>query len=272
MTTLLSAAKYAKIFSIGLQNTVVYRWNFLLRMTFEMVPLIGTVYLWRALFKTRGQPIGGYEFQSMVYYFLLTLFASNLTTPTEDEWQIASDIREGQINALLSKPLDYLGYRVCLFLGYRAIYTAVTLPLVALLLVVFRSDVTLPQHAITWLWTAISLAMAAFLQFFVAYAIAMLAFWILEISTVVFIVFSFEYFLSGHMFPLDLAPAWLRGVLEWLPFTYELFFPVAIFLEKVQHAALYEGLAIQTGWMLATGALGRLMWAKGLRHYGAVGG
>jgi ABC-2 type transport system permease protein len=43
-------AKYAKIFSVGLQNTVVYRWNFVLRTVFEVVPLIGTVYLWRALF------------------------------------------------------------------------------------------------------------------------------------------------------------------------------------------------------------------------------
>jgi ABC-2 type transport system permease protein len=265
-------AKYAKIFSIGLQNTVVYRWNFIMRTVFEVVPLIGTVFLWRAIFATRGKPIEGYEFQSMVYYFLLTVLAGNLTTPTEDEWQIAADIREGQINALLSKPLDYLCYRICLFLGYRAIYTAFTLPMVVILFAFFHSYVTVPQHAITWLWTGLSLAMAAFLQFFVAYAIAMLAFWILEISTIVFIVFSFEYFLSGHMFPLDLAPAWLLGILNWLPFTYELFFPVAIFLEKVQHAALYKGLAIQAGWMLVAFAGARLLWARGLRHYGAVGG
>jgi ABC-2 type transport system permease protein len=265
-------AKYAKIFSIGLQNTVVYRWNFLLRSLFEVVPLLGTVYLWRALFASRGQPIGGYEFQSMVYYFLLTLLAGNLTTPTDDEWQIAADIREGQLNALLSKPLDYLSYRVCLFLGYRAIYAAVTLPFAVLLLICFHSYVTIPQHAITWLWTAISLGMAAFLQFFLAYAIAMLAFWILEISTIVFIVFSFEYFLSGHMFPLDLAPGGVRSVLEWLPFTYELFFPVAVFLEKVQRLDLYQGLAIQAGWMVAAWGLGRLLWTRGVRRYGAFGG
>jgi ABC-2 type transport system permease protein len=268
----MAITKYAKIFSIGLQNTVVYRWNFLLRALFEVVPLVGTVYLWRAIFRTRGQGIGGYEYQSMVYYFLLTILAGNLTTPTDDEWQIATDIREGQINALLSKPLDYLNYRVCLFLGYRAIYTAVTLPFVILLLVCFHSYVTVPQHVVTWLWTALSLAMAAFLQFFVAYAIAMLAFWILEISTVVFIVFSFEYFLSGHMFPLDLAPGSLRAVFEWLPFTYELFFPVAVFLEKIQHAALYRGLVIQAVWVFAAWGAGRLMWSRGLRHYGAVGG
>jgi ABC-2 type transport system permease protein len=265
-------AKYAKIFDIGLQNTVVYRWNFLLRTVFGIVPLIGAVYLWRALFASRGAPIAGYEFGSMVYYFLLIILAENLITPTEDEWQIAADIRDGQINSLLAKPLNYLSYRISLYLGYRVVYTAVTLPLVLVLFACFRQYITLPQHGVTWLWTAISLGMAAFLQFFIAYSLAMLAFWILEISTIIFIVYSFEYFLSGQLFPLDLAPGWLRALLDWLPFTYELFFPVSVFQEKTQGAALYKGLAIQAGWLLLSWSAARIMWARGLRRYQAVGG
>ena len=46
--------------------------------------------------------------------------------------------------------------------------------------------------------------MAAFIQFFITYSLAMFAFWILEISTIVFIVYSFEYFLGGQMFPIDI--------------------------------------------------------------------
>ena len=267
-----AGAKYCKIFDIGLQNTVVYRWNFLLRSLFDVVPLLGTVYLWRALFASRGQSIGGYEFNSMVYYFLLTILATNLITPTDDEWQIASDIREGQINSLLVKPVSYLQYRLSLFLGYRTIYSAVTLPFVLVLFACFHAYVTAPQHVLTWVWAGISLAMAAFLQFFLAYAVAMLAFWLLEISTVVFIIYSFEYFLSGHLFPLDLTPVWFRGVLEWLPFTYELFFPVAVFLEKVQGVALAKGLVIQAAWVTGSWLAGQWMWSRGLRHYGAYGG
>ncbi len=43
--------KYAKVFDIGLQNTFVYRWNFLLRSLFGLVPLAGTVLIWRAIFQ-----------------------------------------------------------------------------------------------------------------------------------------------------------------------------------------------------------------------------
>ncbi len=264
--------KFLKIFAVGLQNTLVYRWNFLLRVIFEIVPLFGTVYLWRAIFGTREATIGGYQFQSMVYYFLLTALFSSLITPTDDEWQIAADIRDGQINSLLVKPVSYFAYRLGLFFGYRVTSSLFTLPVILLIFAYFSSYVTLPQHISTWIVALVSLFLAALLQFFLAYAIAMIAFWLLEISTVVFIVFSFEYFLSGHMIPLDLLPEWFRRTQTWLPFTYELYFPVAIFQEKITGHRLVEGLLIQSGWVVVVWVLGNLMWARGLRRFQAVGG
>ena len=154
----------------------------------------------------------------MIFYFVLTILVDNLVTPTEDEWQIATDIREGQINSFLTKPLNYLGYRISLFLSYRLLYMVVmTIIPLAIVMFYFRSYITVPAHAITWLFTAVSLAMAGLIQFFIAYSLAMLAFWILEISTVVFILYSFEYFLSGHIFPLDIMPARVQTLLNWLP-------------------------------------------------------
>ena len=268
----MNLAKYFKLFDISLQNTVVYRWNFILRTLFDVVPLLGTVYLWRALFRARGQPIAGYDFGAMVFYFLLTLLASNLITPADDEWQIAADIREGQLNALLTKPVNYLGYRTSLFVGNRAIHSATILPLIVVVFACFHQYVRFPEHGATWFWTVLSLGLAALLQFFLAYAIAMLAFWFLEISTIVFIVLSFEYFLSGHLFPLDLAPPWFRVASTWMPFTYELFFPVSVYLEKARGAALWQGLTIQAGWVVIMWAAGRGLWTRGLRRYGAFGG
>ena len=64
-------SKYWSVFTTGLQNTFVYRWNFLLRSLFSIVPLAGTVFIWRALFESRGEDIRGYSFGQMVYYFLV---------------------------------------------------------------------------------------------------------------------------------------------------------------------------------------------------------
>src|SRR5450432_2234048 len=138
---MISLGKYVKVFDIGLQNTFVYRWNFFLRSLFGFVPLAGTVFIWRAMFAEHRGNIAGYDYASMIYYFVLTILVDNLVTPTEDEWQIAADIREGQINSFLTKPLNYLGYRISLFLSYRALYTAVTTIPVALILLYFRDTI-----------------------------------------------------------------------------------------------------------------------------------
>src|SRR2546430_1692319 len=123
----MNLAKYGSVFNIGLQNTFVYRWNYFLRALFGLIPLAGTVFLWRAIFQEPGgKSFGGYDYGSMIYYYLLTILVSNLVTPTEDDWQIAADIREGQINSFLTKPLSYLGYRTGIFLAGRLVYTAVT--------------------------------------------------------------------------------------------------------------------------------------------------
>jgi len=268
----MNLSKYAKVFDIGLQNTFVYRWNFLLRSLFGLVPLAGSVMIWRAIFHERGANVAGYDYHAMVWYFLLTVLVDNLVTPTEDEWQIAADIRDGQMNAFLVKPFDYLGYRLSLYASYRLLYTLCTLLPLAALVWYFRSFVTVPASLGTWALAFASLAMAGLIQFFVAYSLAMLAFWILEISTVVFILYSFEYFLSGQIFPLDIMPGWMHGALQVLPFTYELFFPISIFLGRVHGAELARGLCIQATWLLIAWLVARTLFRRGVRHYQAVGG
>src|SRR5438105_7967508 len=168
--------KYISVFNIGLQNTFVYRWNYFLRALFGLIPLAGTVFLWRAIFKERGGGLHGYDYGSMIYYYLLALLVSNLVTPTEDEWQIAADIREGQINSFLLKPLSYLGYRFSIFLSGRLVDTFVTLPPIALIFLYYCEFIVLPQHASTYLFATMSILMAAILQFFITYSLAMMAF------------------------------------------------------------------------------------------------
>jgi len=265
-------SKYSKLFDLGFQSTFVYRWNFILRSLFGIVPLIGTVYLWRAIFDSGSGQLGGYDYSKMLMYFAFTVLVENLITPTEDEWQIAADIRDGRISMSILKPLNYMAYRFTLYLSYRTLYTLVILPGIALIFFFLREHIVLPTSMMTWLAFTVSVIMAGLIQFFIAFSLAMLAFWIYEITTVVFIVFSFEYFLSGQILPLDLMPAWFAGFIKWAPFTYELFFPVQILMERSTGIALREGLIIQTAWTLAGYLLATAMWRAGIKRYQAFGG
>ncbi len=267
-----SMKKYLKVFGIGLQNTFVYRWNFFLRALFGLFPLIGTIFIWGAIFEAKGGGINNFDYASMVFYFLLVLALDTLITPADDEWQVAADIREGQMNAFLVKPMNYLLYRLSLFASNRLLYTVVTLPVLVVTFFAFRTYIAWPSSWVTWAWAIVSVILAAMLQFLISYSVALLAFWMLEISTVVFIIYSFEYFLSGHMFPISFMPEGIQGILRLLPFPYELYFPISIFMEQVRGRELWKGMLIQTCWVLLIYLGASALWRGGLRKYQAVGG
>jgi len=266
--------KYLHVLSIGIQNTLVYRVNFLFRAVFGLVPLMGTLFVWQAIYAGKGPDsmVGAYTLQGMVSYYLVITFVDALTAVAEDDWQIAADIKDGAISQFLLKPMDYLAYRLCLYLSGRTIYTAVALIPVTLFALYLREYFLLPASAGTAALFVVSLLLAALLQFFLAYTMALLAFWVLDVSTFIFIQFAFEYICSGHLFPLDILPPAIARALQCTPYPYLCYFPAAVYLGRVTGGELIQGLMIQTAWVLGAFVLARWVWARGLRRYSAAGG
>lgn len=267
-------AKYFHVFKVGIQNTLVYRVNFLFRALFGLVPLMGTLFIWRAIFEGKGPEamIGEYTLQAMVSYYLLVTFIDALTAVAEDDWQIASDIKDGLISQLLLKPVDYLAYRLSLYVSGRIVYTTVAVIPVTLFALYLRDYLVPPASAGAMGWFLVSLVLAALLQFLLAYTVALLAFWVLDISTFIFISFAFEYIASGHLFPIDILPPYLAQLIKLTPYPYLSFFPAAIYLGRITDAELWRGLIIQVFWVGAGYGLARYVWGRGIRRYSAVGG
>jgi ABC-2 type transport system permease protein len=266
--------KYWHVINVGIQNNLTYRFNFLARTVFGLVPLIAMLYVWRAIYSGNGEgsKVGTYTLAQMISYYLLVTVVDALTAVNEDDWQIAADIKDGNISQFLLKPIDYLTYRLCLFFAGRVTYLAVAVAPLALFILYFRQYFELPPT-----WTALgcfllSTALTAFLQFFTSYAMAMLAFWVLEVSTFIFILFAFEYIASGHLFPLDILPPGIKQALFFTPFPYQLYFPLSVYMGKVTGAELVKGLMIQAGWVVAAYLLARFAWQRGIKKYSAVGG
>jgi ABC-2 type transport system permease protein len=74
------------------------------------------------------------------------------------------------------------------------------------------------------------------------------------------------------LFPLDILPPALTKVLAFTPFPYQLFFPVSVYLNRIQGAALWQGILIQIFWVVAFYILARVVWRRGIKKYTAVGG
>jgi ABC-2 type transport system permease protein len=266
--------KYLHVLNIGVQNTLVYRLNFLFRATFGLIPLTGTLFLWRAIYEGKGPSaqINEYTLAQMVSYYLLVTVVDALTAVAEDDWQIAADIKDGNISQFLLKPIDYLTYRFSLYFAGRSVFTVVSAIPVTLFILYLHDYFVFPAGGLAFTVFLVSTLLAGVLQFLMAYASALLAFWVLDVSTFIFIAFAFEYIASGHLFPLDILPPGLQHVMQLTPYPYLIFFPVSVYLGRIQGPALWQGLAVQAAWVVAGYGLARFVWNRGIRRYAAVGG
>ncbi len=264
--------KYLHVVGIGIQNNLTYRFNYLTRTLFSFIPLFAMLSLWQKIYAGSSATHSGWTKAEMIFYYMMLAVVDVFTAVNEDDWQIAADIREGAISQFLLKPIDYLWYRLCLFFSGRVTFIMMAgIPLM-IFIYCFRSYFLLPASAEAMVVFPVSLLLTALLQFFTSYAMAMLAFWLLEISTLIFILFAFEYIASGHMFPLNLLSPPLFHALMFTPFPYQMYFPVAVYMGKISGADMWSGLVAQSLWVVLAYAFARFMWRRGVRKYSAFGG
>ncbi len=116
--------------------------------------------------------------------------------------------------------------------------------------------------------------MLAFLVgFFFEACVGMVGFWFLEVTSLLYIVMTLNFFISGQMLPLDLLPQPWSTILKALPFQYMAYFPAVVFLGKVQGMDAGRGTCCgELAWAVVFMLLARWLYRLGLRRYSAYGG
>jgi ABC-2 type transport system permease protein len=265
--------KYFKIFHVALIERLTYRSDFLLSSALRLLPMVTTILLWTAVFAGSNQyELAGFRLSEMIAYLLLVHISRMFSSMPGLAGGIALDIREGTIKKYLLQPLDMLGYLITYRVAHKIAYIVTSfLPYAGLFAICSHYFDTLPD-AERWLVYILSLLLAFVVGFYFEACIGMVGFWLLDVTSLLYIVNTLNYFISGHMFPIDLLPdPWVR-VLKWLPFQYMAYFPAAVFLGKIRGPDLWYGLLGEAAWALLLMLLARTLFRIGLRRYSAYGG
>jgi ABC-2 type transport system permease protein len=271
-------ATWWTILRISIEERLVYRGDFALGTLMRFLPIVTQIFLWGAIFSglsgaAGGQPtIAGYSFQEMVSYYLLTMVTRAFSSMPGLASGIARDIRSGNVKKYLIQPIDMIGYLFLYRLAHKLVYYTVALGPFALVFFLLRDFLPgWPEPYVLLAYLA-SLLLAFLLGFFLEATIGMAGFWFLEISSLLFVYMLFNFFFSGHMFPLDMLPEKLRWLFQVIPLQYLAYFPAAVFLGKIAGRDLAIGLAMQFGWVVLFAALSRLEFHRGVRRYSGFGG
>ena len=263
--------KYRHVFLVGLQSNLVYRGNFAIRGFFSLFHLIVVFILWGAAFAGKTT-IGGFDLAQTMTYFVVLLMMQFFIGAFNEDYQISEEIRNGLINQFLLKPINYFLYRFTIYGAARCVSGLLFLIPLAVAFPFIDQYLSFPPE----LWRLgvglVAMVLSALIQFSIAFCFGLLTFWFLEIQGFVILSLAIESLLGGQMFPLDLMPEWVFRVAQYLPFYYQMYFPVAIFTGRIDEALAVQGLGIQAIWVVLLLAFNHFLWTRGLRRHTAVGG
>lgn len=268
-------SKYLAIFRVSLAERMTYRGDFFLATIFRFLPMVTTILLWQAIYEGAGKmqsEMAGFRYRDMIAYLLLTHISRMFSSMPNLAGGIARDVREGTLKRYLLQPMDMIGYLLAYRVAHKAAYIVTSFIPYALLFFVCRGFFDgLPDPATLGAY-AISLILAFLVGFFFEASVGMVGFWFLEVTSLLYIVMTVNFFISGQMLPLDLLPEPWAGLLKFLPFQYMAYFPAAVFLGKIQGTELWFYLLGELLWAVFFMVLARVLFRLGLRRYSAFGG
>jgi ABC-2 type transport system permease protein len=268
--------KYFRIFRVSLIERFAYRGDFFLSTILRFLPMVSTILLWTAVFegaKLAGKSdIAGFHYREMIAYQLLVHISRMFSSMPGLAAGIARDIRDGSLKKYLIQPLDLIRYLMSYRMAHKVAYIAMSsIPYAMLFAACYKFFDRFPLD-ISLLAYIASLLMAFLVGFYLEVCIGMIGFWLLEVSSILYIIMTLNYFISGHMFPIDLLGEPWATVLKLLPTQYTAYFPAMVFLGKIEGESLAVGLLLQAAWVVALMFLARVMYRVGLKRYSAYGG
>lgn len=263
------ARRYAALIRVAWLVDMQYRAAIAIWMVWGILePAIALGIWWSIAGAGTVDGYGQHEFAR--YFFAITLVGQ--FTVAWDAWYIDRWIRHGELNYRLARPFSPVHEAIADNIAYKG-QTATIVLIAWLAAASVWPAVRLPFEPRRWALAAAAVVLAAGIRFFNGYATGLLAFWTTRATALVELQFGVSLFLSGRIAPLTLLPVAVQRVADVLWFPWMLAFPVELLTGAVTAPRdIARGFALQAVWLAVWWAAYRLVWWRGLRHYGAVGG
>lgn len=261
--------KYLVILQTTIKDAFAYRAEGLVYFMADlMTPLIMMV-TWQAIFKNQTN-VGGYTIDGiLIYYLMVFIFRTVLSVYPHE---ISVNIKSGDLNSYLLKPLNVISYHLILEFAWKLIRIVFLFITVVFLFYTLLSKTSIPALDFSSPWFYLSIITAFLLNFYLKVVLELLAFWLTEVDGIRISFYIFESFFAGALLPLNLMPGIVQTVAKFLPFSYFFSFPTQIILKTITPGEVLAGLFISFIWLAGAILLSQVIWKKGLRQYGAVSG
>lgn len=261
--------KYFIVVKNSFAEYFAYRLNFFLWRIRVVAVILISFSLWQAIFRT-NMVVFGYHEQEMLTYIIFISVLSGIVLATKTE-RVAMEINMGTLSNFLIVPVRYFLFNLSRDAADKIINTVCSFFEIFLFILIFHPPIILQTNLFLVVMFFTASFVASLIYFEINMLLSFVAFWSKETWAPRFIFFILINFLAGLYFPLDIIPRGLYKVLELLPFTYLIFFPLKIYLGNIDNFFLIKGFIIGIFWSIFLWLVMEYIWQRGLKLYTAEG-
>ncbi|RPI82734.1 MAG: ABC transporter permease, partial [Planctomycetaceae bacterium] len=195
------------VLKASISERLTYRGDFALATLVRFLPIVTQIFLWTAVYAgDETKSLNGYRYRDMIAYSLLVMVGRAFSSMPGLAGGIAREIRDGTVKKYLTQPIDMLGYLFWARIAHKLVYYVIAVAPFALMFWLCRDYFTYRPDGLRIVAFVISLMLGFLVGFLTETLIGLIGFWFLEVSSLIFIFMMLNYFLSGHMIPLDWLP------------------------------------------------------------------
>lgn len=264
--------KYLKVISNNIQVTLTYKFAYFMGLLVILIPFFIKNYLWKITYNSSNlNNIVGYNFNEIIAYNIFAMVFGQFLR-TYIQYNIANEIKSGELNKYLIKPINHFVYWFSNLIGEKIICFIYISIFMSLIILSYGTFVIENITVISIFMTIIVLILAIILNFLIYYIISLLSFWFIEIASFFTAVDLIISFMSGEILPLKVLPNWLSNIFTSLPFSYSVYFPVEVLINKIKYKEILEILKMEIIWIIILSILAKYIWKLGVKRYEAIGG
>lgn len=224
--------------------------------------------IYRSLYGANTQ-IDGITFAMVTTNCVITLAMGAVFSI--DEFYLPNRINVGLIGNELLKPISFKGVMVAENVG-NATFKLIFHFIPALLIAIFTVGVMKPVSFSAFLGFVLSIILGGGILWSISFIFQTLAFWLINVWSIVTIKNVFINVFSGLMIPIWFLPDWIQHIIRFTPFTSIYFTPIQIYLGKVKGYEVLWCYFTQVTWIVILYYIGDFFWRKGLRKLVVQGG
>ncbi|HFX4056262.1 TPA: ABC transporter permease, partial [Streptococcus pyogenes] len=225
---------YYAFIKLGLQQAISYRTNFYLYRIGDVLGVLVSIYLWKAVFlSSKVEEINNFNSEKIIYYIIIS-YITQLFVQTTCSIMIGEDVKEGSISMRLLKPVDLITTYLFTEIGEKLmVLFTLGIPITTIMIIIqCKSNTTIVLSLLHIIFYIFSIINAYLINFYINICFGFSSFILKNLWGVNFLKNVIVSFLSGSVIPLSFFPDKFGQILQFLPFSSMNFVPVMLFLGK----------------------------------------